>query len=568
MTQYPAKIELSSLDGSNGFKLSGEAGSDNAGCSVASAGDVNGDGFADVIVGARLADPNGGDSGASYVVFGKASGFAANFDLSSLDGSDGFKLGGVAAGDKAGSSVASAGDVNGDGFADLIVGAHYADPHGVFNSGASYVVFGKASGFAKNLNLSSLDGSNGFRISGTVAFLFSGGSVASAGDVNGDGFADLIVGAPSASNHKGLSYVVFGKASGFAANIDLSVLDGSNGFRISGEANLDVSGFSVSSAGDVNGDGFADLIVGAPNADPHGAFSGASYVIYGRAPDSAVNRVGTVASQTLAGGKSDDTLSGLGGDDALFGNGGNDDLDGGLGNDTLHGGVGNDILRGREGNDLLYGDDGADELFGREGNDSLYGGLGNDSMSGGGGDDTLDGGDGRDTASYNAATAGVTVSLTIRGTQNTGAAGIDRLVSIEHLAGSSFADVLTGNGKNNTLSGDGGNDTLTGGAGNDTFQFDTPLVAGEFTTITDFVAGGDKIALASSVFTQAGAVGPLATDAFFIGASAHDASDRIIYNSASGAVLYDADGTGGQAATQFASVSPGLALSVGDFKIV
>ena len=90
-------------------------------------------------------------------MFGQASGFAANIDLSSLDGTTGFKLSGAAAGDHSGFSVASAGDVNGDGFADLIVGAGSADPNGSA-SGASYVVFGKASGFAANVDLSSLDG--------------------------------------------------------------------------------------------------------------------------------------------------------------------------------------------------------------------------------------------------------------------------------------------------------------------------------------------------------------------------------------------------------------------------
>jgi hypothetical protein len=90
MAQFPVVIELSSLNGSNGFKLSGVAAGDDSGFSVASAGDVNGDGFADLIVGANFADANGSNSGASYVVFGHASGFAANLNLSSLDGSNGF----------------------------------------------------------------------------------------------------------------------------------------------------------------------------------------------------------------------------------------------------------------------------------------------------------------------------------------------------------------------------------------------------------------------------------------------------------------------------------------------
>ena len=140
----------------------------------------------------------------------------------------------------------------------------------------------------------------------------------------------------------GSAYVVFGGASGFPPNIDLSTLNGSNGFKINGVAAGDESGFSVDSAGDLNFDGFADLIVGAYLTDPNGTSSGTSYVIYGRMPDTAVTRVGTNASQTLAGGNFADTLSGLGGDDELFGHDGDDILTGGAGDDTLRGGEGSD----------------------------------------------------------------------------------------------------------------------------------------------------------------------------------------------------------------------------------
>ena len=288
---FSPDLDLSTLDGSNGFKLSGVAIGDRTGGSVSNAGDVNDDGFADLIIGAGDADPNGDDSGASYVVFGRADGFAANLNLSTLDGTNGFKLSGVAAYDRTGRSVSGAGDVNGDGFGDVIIGATGADLNGPY-SGASYVVFGKASGFAADLNLSTLDGTNGFKLSGVAEDDFSGGSVSDAGDVNGDGFGDLIIGATGAdpnANLSGASYVVFGKAGGFAANLNLSTLDGSNGFKLSGVGDEDRSGRSVSGAGDVNGDGFSDLIIGASRASPNGVYSGASYLVFGKASGFAPN---------------------------------------------------------------------------------------------------------------------------------------------------------------------------------------------------------------------------------------------------------------------------------------
>ena len=282
---FSATLDLSNLDGSNGFRLDGEAEFDHSGISVSNAGDVNGDGLDDLIIGAHGADPNGNYSGSSYVVFGRASGFDAVLDLSNLDGSNGFRLDGVATDDRSGRSVSTAGDVNGDGFDDLIVGAPQADPNGNY-SGSSYVVFGKASGFNARWDLSSLDGNNGFRLDGVTQYDYSGYSVSTAGDVNGDGLDDVMVGVLSADPNgksSGSSYVVFGKVSGFDATMDLSSLDGSNGFRLDGEARYDFSGCSVSAAGDVNGDGLGDVIVGAQGADPNGYNSGSSYVVFGSA---------------------------------------------------------------------------------------------------------------------------------------------------------------------------------------------------------------------------------------------------------------------------------------------
>ena len=285
---------------------------DYSGFSVSAAGDVNGDGLADVIIGAYGADPDGRDyAGESYVVFGGAGvGAGGSVDLSSLNGMNGFVLNGVDAVDFSGYSVSGAGDLNGDGVDDLIVGAMAATtPDGDFAAGESYAVFGGAdvgaggslelsslngvNGFVLNGidiydlsgNLFALNGANGFRLNGVRHGYFTGFSVSGANDVNGDGIADLIVGTPFADRtgtlDPGASYVVFGGV-GAGGSLDLSSLTGTNGFVLNGVDAHDLSGFSVSGAGDVNDDGVDDLIIGAPSADPQAdVFIGTSYVVFG-----------------------------------------------------------------------------------------------------------------------------------------------------------------------------------------------------------------------------------------------------------------------------------------------
>ena len=280
---FSSNFDLSSLSGINGFTINGINAGDNLGSSVSSAGDINGDGLDDLIIGARFADPNGDASGKSYVVLGSRTPFNSIFDLQSLNGNNGFSINGISTGDRSGSAVSNVGDVNGDGIDDLIIGAYTASPDGNVRAGESYVVFGSST-FSNTLELSSLNGNNGFKIDGVNESDTSGYSISGAGDINGDGINDFIIGARDAATNgirSGESYVVFGSTNPFSSTLELSSLNGSNGFKIIGINEFDRSGGSVSSAGDVNGDGIDDLIIGAQFADSNGVVSGESYVVFG-----------------------------------------------------------------------------------------------------------------------------------------------------------------------------------------------------------------------------------------------------------------------------------------------
>lgn len=284
---FPTSFNLASLNGRNGFILRGIDPLDFSGDSVGGAGDVNGDGIGDIIIGSSFADANGQtDAGESYVVFGSQNAFPKVFSLADLDGSNGFVLNGVNSQNLSGASVSGAGDVNNDGIDDIIIGAYFADPRRLKDAGESYVVFGSRNGFPAAIDLASLNGSNGFAISGATAGSLSGAIVSGAGDMNGDGFDDVIIGAPFANpndqNSAGAAYVVFGSGAGFSPKINLANLNGNNGFVLNGSALGDALGRAVRGAGDFNGDGFDDVIVGADLADPN-ALNGAgkAFLVFG-----------------------------------------------------------------------------------------------------------------------------------------------------------------------------------------------------------------------------------------------------------------------------------------------
>lgn len=400
----PVELVSLELDGA-GFVIDGIAIDDFTGSAVGGGSDIDGDGLDDVLVGAAQADGNSlVNSGRVFVVHGKQDGDPVDL-LDVEDGIGGFAIDGIATEDRAGDAVAGLGDVDGDGLEDFVIGVPLGNAGGS-NSGRAVVVLGRTA--TTSLDLDDIAaGAGGFVVEGTNALDQLGDAVASAGDVDGDGRADFVLGAPGAEddvNLQGRSYVVFGKAD-TAAVLASDIAQGDGGFVIDGESEGDLSGWSVGGGVDVDGDGHADVLVGAQNADYAALVAGRSYVVYGSNSMPAAVALADVALGTggfaidgemtndvsgwaIAGGADisgdglGDVLVGAygapGGADigrsyVVFGGdfsgrvvapGGDDDdeLLGTAGNDTLLGGPGNDILRGQGGLDVLYGGPGDDAI--------------------------------------------------------------------------------------------------------------------------------------------------------------------------------------------------------------
>jgi Ca2+-binding RTX toxin-like protein len=300
----------------------------------------------------------------------------------------------------------------------------------------------------------------------------------------------------------------------------------------------------------------------------------------------------------LIGGSFNDNLLGSGGDDYLDGSLGNDSLDGGigndtifgnLGNDTLLGGIGDDSLDGHIGNDSLGGGDGNDTLNGSFGNDSLDGGIGNDTIDGDAGADSLVGGAGNDSyyvdnlgdiISENASEGTDKVKSTITYTLSNnlemlyllGNKAINGTGNILNnlVKGNDAANTITGGSGNDTLTGNDGNDVLVGGLGNDslagnsgadTFTFNVPNEG--IDRISDFsLSQGDSIAVSASGFGGGLIAGTSITaDRFVLGSTAADSFDRFIYNNTTGALFFDADGTGSIVQVQIATLNNRAAIN-------
>jgi len=278
-----------------GFVIEGDGVGTRSGRSVSGAGDMNGDGLADLLIGADYGLVGAVNAGRSYVVFGKAT--TTRVLLSDIanpaGGVGGFVIDGETSEDGLGNSVSPAGDVNGDGRADVILGAPRHEPVVAFmNGGTAYVVFGKDDGAAVTLGSGGVrDGIGGFVIDSERDFSGCGTSVSTAGDIDGDGLSDVIVGCPGDDGSFGRAYVVFGKTDTRAVALALIGDLGTGGFLIEGEDAGDRFGTSVSGGGDVNGDGLADLLIGAHRAEAVTAstWSGRGYVVFGKADGTPVS---------------------------------------------------------------------------------------------------------------------------------------------------------------------------------------------------------------------------------------------------------------------------------------
>ncbi len=283
---------------SDGLTFFGADAEDEAGVQAKGIGDFNGDGLNDLLIGANYgygSSDSGGGYGEVYVVFGRSA--TGSFDLSTIENgspSDGIAIFGEAPGDELGDAVAWAGDVNGDGFDDIIMGVDYS-PF-VTTYGEAIILFGEASP-SGNLELGDIRSgsvSNAVVFSGADEYDGFGYSVSSAGDVNGDGFADVVIGAlnsygiTNSRPYSGESFIVFGEAS-LPSSLDMAdVISGSStaidGFILFGADAGDFSGTAVSGAGDVNGDGFSDVLSGADFSDGQSdsaAYAGEAYLLFG-----------------------------------------------------------------------------------------------------------------------------------------------------------------------------------------------------------------------------------------------------------------------------------------------
>ncbi len=258
-------VDLSTAD----HAFVGEASRDGAGAAVASAGDVDGDGLDDILIGAPGQDAGGTDAGRAYLFLAASLGTSRSLDLSAAD----FVFEGEVGDDALGTAVGSAGDVDGDGLADVLIGAPGSADGGP-GAGKVALFLGRSLTAPGTVDVGDAD----FTLVGAVRDGGVGRSVAGLGDLDGDGLDDVAVAGDlvdTSASGAGAVYVVLGRSLGSSATVDLAQAD----FRILGTARDDAAGTGLGAAGDVDGDGRPDLVIGAGGSDDAASNAGQAYVI-------------------------------------------------------------------------------------------------------------------------------------------------------------------------------------------------------------------------------------------------------------------------------------------------
>ncbi|ESQ87740.1 hypothetical protein ABAC460_18880 [Asticcacaulis sp. AC460] len=436
-------VQLTSVAAATGgFRIVGEAAGDGAGATLASLSDLNGDGKAEIVVGAAGNDAGGSDAGAVYVVWGKATTTQVNLTAVAA-GTGGYKIVGQA-GEGVGASIANIGDVNGDGRADLLIATAAGD--------SAYVVFGKTT--TGTVYLSDVAaGLGGFAITGEAPGDLTGVSVAGGVDFNQDGIADFVIGTPHNAEggyDAGAAYIVWGGAGG---PVDLSnIALGAGGAKIVGDYGS-LTGASVAITGNMNGDGRSELLIGRAGTESVAVVYASDLWqpdtnIYGTASDDLM-QAGYGGSHPI-----DDTAN------SIYAMAGADTVTAGGGNDTLDGSEGADSLAGGAGDDVYYVDDAGDLT----------------SEAPGEGADTV-------VATVDWTLADNIESLQLEGWGLSG-------------TGNSLANAITGTGGNDVLDGLFGADTLTAGDGDDSYYVDSTL-----DVVVEAVGGGNDTIFSSRNLT-------------------------------------------------------------------